>query len=1421
MDFFSILKSSQSNADIKDEEKALRELCAKGFIEKVGEFMSSDYETRLDYEFQVLKDKKALRYFLLVWDLVKWCRENDILTGSRGSVGCSLIAYLTGITEIDPIKYHLPFSRFLNEERIDLPDIDLDFADNKRHLVTARLHELYGANNIAGISTFNRMKARGAVRDVARVFDVDLKEVDRFTKLIATSIDDALEFNEGKQFAKKYPDIIRIAKQLEGQAKSLGRHAAGKIISSEDLTLGTRAYLSLREDELTVNWEGEDCEHQGLIKLDVLGLNTLTVIAETIRLIKKNHDKVVNFFKIPLNDSVIYQDLSNGRFGGVFQMGYSVRDLIEKMQVDNILEWSDAIALARPGPMDSGMTADYVKRKHGTKWKKKHKLYEEVLKNTYGLVTYQEDIMNVIHKVAGLPYATADRIRKVIGKKRDVKEFEPFKQSFIKGCLQQETLDQDEAEEFWEGLLKHAHYSFNHCLTGDTVVWRSGKGRYCTDPKITLREIYQSWNSDTDVGHKYRWAGLNILQLDIDGRIRPGKMSNIFYQGIQNVYKITTKLGRQIKATINHKFLTDKGYLTINNIQELHNKNIEVSIVSMNPSRQKIRKGRSVRGIGTTYQGFGFRKGEENISWIDGKSVYYKILLRQIKESNITKCEFCQKENLTEKHDIEIAHIRTIDFFNGDYSKYHSRNNIHILCNSCHKKFDYENGTRKKRWSKGLSTQLDSVVSIEYVGEEDTYDVEMNTEQHNFVANELISHNSHALSYAILGYKTLWLLHYFPLEFICASLSYGTEKIKEDMLNEARKINVKIVAPKYTISQAREWTVKNNKLYAPYIAIKGIGDKLADEICTNNAVKKKKGFFASSEVCDMKPKVKSILDTINAFDLKSDELPEGAEVYFDIDLNQYCSHDAITIEERDEFQLNVDLDSCRSCELHKECTKPVHPSPTSLSNVMILGEAPGCISGDSLVDTAFRDKSIYPNGIPIKDLVDKHNIYVYSFDIDNQKIVINKVKNVWCSGVKPVFKVTYEWWFNKPNGDTIKKKASIKVTRNHLFLLKKYKPYDHFSYRNKYNKTYESIQTGMIVGNGLQPFYRRVEDGYSMIGHVSNCFREARFLLEYKIGRKLNNDEQCHHKDQNKLNDDFDNLELHTIQSHSSIHSKGDNNCMKNELVKLKHLTVMRSDAYRKKMSDIMKKVLKDPKIYSERLDQINISKHKIKNTLKEKYKDPDFYYKYLKSRRYSNGRVFTEEEIRKRMKDKFDSSFCDNHVITNIEYAGEEKVYDLEVEGNHSNFVANHIVIHNSTEDEAGRGFVGRAGKVLWEELVKHRLYRKQFHVTNSVKCFPRISKTPTEKQVDACKKWLEAEILHVRPSLILVLGNIAMYRTIGEPKGIIRMSKEDVKWSNRYKCWLCFCVHPSLVLRNASYHELFSQSIAKFAEKMQEITK
>jgi DNA polymerase-3 subunit alpha len=457
----------------KDELIELRELCIKGYRDIFGGDLKGNarYYKRFRREFSVIRKKNFERYFLIVYDFLKWCREEEIMYGpGRGSVGSSLIAYLLKITAVDPIKYRLLFNRFISLDRIDYPDIDIDIEDTRREECREYLESKFGTDKVVGVSTSVRMKGKQVMWDVCRVFGVPSEETKHIAGLIKydfvnkeeTAIGEVLKDRYAMQFRKKYPHVIDNALVLEGQIRAMGQHPAAVLLSPKRLSTGIYGNIVRRKKNLVLNWDMDEVESIGLLKLDFLGLNTLTILNEVKRLIKENHNYDLDFEIINLEDQNLFNLINEGRTAGLFQLHTQfMTSLCKDIHIEKFMHIGDTIALGRPGPLDSGMCEDYIKRKHGKRWRKKHSIYEKITQNTYGVIVYQEQVMAVINKIAGLNYATADKIRKVIGKKRDPKEFAPFKKAFIQGCKEQETFSEREALEFWSGLQKHARYSFN------------------------------------------------------------------------------------------------------------------------------------------------------------------------------------------------------------------------------------------------------------------------------------------------------------------------------------------------------------------------------------------------------------------------------------------------------------------------------------------------------------------------------------------------------------------------------------------------------------------------------------------------------------------------------------------------------------------------------------------------------------------------------------------------------------------------------------------------------------------------------------------------------------------------------------------------------------------------------------------------
>ncbi len=329
-----------------------------------------------------------------------------------------------------------------------------------------------------------RLKSKAAVQAVARVFDIPNKDTMAFSNMIndrdkENGLQDAIDGN-GSWFAKKYPKIIYFAQKLENQIRGSGQHAAGQIISDDDLTKGTKCVLIKRDKLIVANWDMDGCEYSGLMKMDILGLSTLSVLDETEKLIQTRQTPLerFNLDNISLDDQKTFDLINSGKTAGIFQISATLTaQLAKEIHIDNFEDIVANFALVRPGPYKSGMAGDYVKRKHGKKWEAMHPIYEEVTKYTHGILVYQEQVMQVISQVAGLPESTADKIRKVIGKKRDAREFEQYRVQFIEGCEKQKTLSKKEAEDFWHGLLEWAEYGFNrshsvaYALIGYQTAW--------------------------------------------------------------------------------------------------------------------------------------------------------------------------------------------------------------------------------------------------------------------------------------------------------------------------------------------------------------------------------------------------------------------------------------------------------------------------------------------------------------------------------------------------------------------------------------------------------------------------------------------------------------------------------------------------------------------------------------------------------------------------------------------------------------------------------------------------------------------------------------------------------------------------------------------------------------------------------------
>ncbi len=448
----------------EDHFEYLKKLTYEGF----NKIYKNDVQAkeRLDYELEVIKQTNFADYFLIIHDFIKFAEENGILTNTRGSAAGSLVAYALNITRVDPLKFELYFERFLNPERIQPPDIDVDVADNRRQDLIDYLISKYGKDHVAQIITFGFMKARLAVRDVNRALGYPYSLGDRIAKLIPfnMSAEEALkmipELRELYETDFKAKEVLDISQKLEGVARHASTHAAGVVITSEKLTSYVPLQHSSRnEEEIITQYNMYDLEKIGLIKMDILGLKNLTVIKNSLRIIKKVYDREINLDEIGFDDKEVFNLLSSGQTIGVFQVeSEGMRRYLKELKPTNIEDVTAMLALYRPGPME--LIPQFIKRKQ----KKEpitylHPKLKPILEKTYGICVYQEQLMRIAHDLAGFSMAEADVLRKAVGKKIK-KLLEAQKEKMIEGMKQNE-IPEKIAFKIWEWVKPFARYGFN------------------------------------------------------------------------------------------------------------------------------------------------------------------------------------------------------------------------------------------------------------------------------------------------------------------------------------------------------------------------------------------------------------------------------------------------------------------------------------------------------------------------------------------------------------------------------------------------------------------------------------------------------------------------------------------------------------------------------------------------------------------------------------------------------------------------------------------------------------------------------------------------------------------------------------------------------------------------------------------------
>lgn len=582
----------------KTAPEALKDLSGEGLTFHYPD-PSEEVQKRFKYELEVIIQKGYASYFLLMADLVTWCSKRGIITNTRGSAAGSIVSYSLGITTVDPLRYNLPFERFLNPFRPKPPDIDLDIADDRREELIVYITEKYGKDKVAQICTFGRMLARAAVRDVGRVLGHPYSFPDKIAKLIpegsqgfpmtiekalASTPDLKVLYNTDSE-AKK---VLDIAREIEGNARQCSTHAAGIVVSPSEITKFTPLQLETSGEKIITQYEMHACEEVGLVKFDILGIRNLSILGAAVEIIEKETGKKIDLAHLPLDDKKTFEMLSRGETMGTFQLGGSgMTKWLKELKPNRLEDLMVMIALFRPGPMAN--IPEFIARKN----KKSavtylHPKMKDFLDKSYGIMVYQEDILFTAIELAGYNWETVDKLRTAIGKKKP-EEMAKQHTIFVQGCIKNSNMPEEEAEAIWDLFVPFQGYGFNkaHAASYGIVSYQTSylKAHFPVEYMTALLTA-ESGNTDKIVEGvaECQKTGIVVLPPDIDKskagfsiekneKSRDGKAIRFGLTAIKNVGEAA--LGEVFKARENEEFVSFCDFYLRVNAQKVNKKVLE------------------------------------------------------------------------------------------------------------------------------------------------------------------------------------------------------------------------------------------------------------------------------------------------------------------------------------------------------------------------------------------------------------------------------------------------------------------------------------------------------------------------------------------------------------------------------------------------------------------------------------------------------------------------------------------------------------------------------------------------------------------------------------------------------------------------------------------------------------------------------
>lgn len=795
---------------------------------------------RIERESDTIKFGDVVDYFLILRDIVNWCKGNDILLGGgRGSSAGCLISYLFGIVNTNALKFNLLFERFLNKGRVkvSLPDVDTDVPGEKRSLVKRYMEERFGETQVCSVGTYTTLQIKQAINDVGKIYGASIPTLRRISKMIedVKTEEDFLRLAHRKeeiaQFVNKYPEMMNVVFLLLGQQKAASIHACAMMIFPKEKTMYEWCPVRKVDNLVVSEWEGGEMDEAGFLKEDILGIEQLDKFTDILTLIEKNTGKKINLYTdIEYDDPEVYRYFANGWLSDIFQ--FSAKGLssyTQKMKPKNMDDVIAALSLFRPGPMENGFHMDYIALKNGEKEPEYPIGAEEILKDTYGLLTTQEQIMNICNQLADFDLVTCDKVRKALGKKKlDV--LLPLKAKFVEGYVSKfgsKGVTKESAEHLWDQMEEFAKYSFNRCISGSCKFLRNSCKKNVRNP--TIEEMYLIRN-DLSFAKANNWLPLRskymrcgygeCLTMCEDGRIRTRKIKDIRFAGIRQTYKITLEDGRFISVTDNHKFPTQRGKAMCKDLIIG-----EDSLFAQLPYEMTDQTKYNF----TNFRGKDWVKDHsEHLEKIKGNIGYERLSVESAKFKHFRSqngghgiCEICEAESRLEIHHIDGNRRNNED------------ENLIAICSSCHKKIHYRDFGRTKRGEKGYPSKLIKIANIKPDKIENVYDVEVDDPNHNFCTDQgIVTCNSHAAAYAINAYNSLWLKVHYPLEFWSVALSRASKDDFPRYINEMNQTEGIEIKP-VNINKSDVGIVgdkKSNSVYWALNATQQVGERAQEQI---------------------------------------------------------------------------------------------------------------------------------------------------------------------------------------------------------------------------------------------------------------------------------------------------------------------------------------------------------------------------------------------------------------------------------------------------------------------------------------------------------------------------------------------------------------------------------------------------------------